>query len=47
MVSSYTDSIDYETYLQERERINYKIMQIVREEKIKLADNAHIVHVKN
>ena len=47
MVSSYTDSIDYESYLQERERINYKIMQIVREENIKLAENAQIVHVKD
>lgn len=47
MVSSYTDSIDYKTYLKEREQINYKIMQIVREEGIKLAENSQIVHIKN
>ena len=47
MVSSYTDSIDYKSYLEEREKINYKIMQIVREEGIKLANNAQIVHIKN
>ena len=46
MISSFTDSVDFETYLKEREKINYKIMQIVREENIKLADNAQIVHVK-
>ena len=47
MISSYTDSVDFETYLQEREIINYKIMQIVREENIKLAENAQIIHVKD
>ena len=47
MVLSYTDSVSYESYLKEREIINYKIMQIVREEKIKLAENSQIVHVKD
>ena len=47
MISSFTESIDYKMYLKERERINYKIMQIVREENIKLAENAEIVHIKN
>ena len=40
MISSFTNSVDFESYLEERQRINYKIMQIVREEKIKLADNS-------
>ena len=47
MISSFTNSVDFESYLEERQRINYKIMQIVREEKIKLADNSQIVHIKN
>ncbi len=47
MISSYTDSVDYKSYIEEREQINFKIMQIVREEKIKLAKNAQIVHVKD
>ena len=46
MISSYTDSVDFDSYLEEREEINYKIMKIVREENIKLAKNSQIVHLK-
>ncbi len=46
MISSFTDSVDFESYLAERERINYKIMQIVRDQNIKLIENAQIVHLK-
>ncbi len=44
-VLSYTDSVDYNSYMAEREVINYKIMKIVNEENIKLAENAQIVHI--
>ena len=47
MVYTFTNSVDFESYLEERQRINYKIMQIIKEEKIKLADNSQIVHIKN
>ena len=34
LICSYTDSIDYNSYIAEREDINYKIMKIIREENI-------------
>ena len=37
MVCSYTNSIDYASFLEEKEKINYKIMQILREERVELA----------
>lgn len=37
MVCSYTNSIDYASFLEEKEKINYKIMQILREEGVELA----------
>ena len=37
MVSSYTNSIDYASYLEEKEKINFKIMQILKEENVELA----------
>lgn len=46
LIISYTDSVDYESYLSERENINYKIMKILREENIKLADT-QTIHIKN
>lgn len=39
LICSYTDSVDYNTYLNEVEDINYKIMKILKEENIELAYN--------
>ncbi len=47
LVSSYTDSVDYPSYLAERENINYKIMKILKEENIELAYDTKTVYVKN
>lgn len=47
LVSSYTDSVDYVSYLAEKEKINYKIMQILKEENVKLAYDTKTVFVKN
>ena len=47
LVSSYTDSVDYPSYLAERENINYKIMKILKEENIELAYDTKTIYVKN
>ena len=47
LVSSYTDSVDYPSYLSERESINYKIMKILQEEGIELAYDTKTIHVRN
>lgn len=47
LICSYTDSVDYPSYLAEREDINYKIMRILQEEGIELAYDTKTVHVKN
>ena len=47
LICSYTDSVDYPSYLAEREDINYKIMKILKEEGISLAYNTQTVYVKN
>lgn len=36
LISSYTNSVDYASYLTEKENINYKIMKILKEKNIKL-----------
>lgn len=46
MVSSYTNSIDYTTFLEEKEKINFKIMQILREENVELAYDTKTVFIK-
>lgn len=46
MVSSYTNSIDYATFLEEKEKINLKIMQILREENVELAYDTKTVFMK-
>jgi len=46
LVYTYTDSVDYPSYLSERENINYKIMNILREEKIELAYDTKTIHLK-
>ena len=47
LISSYTDSVDYLSYLAEKENINCKIMKILREENIELAYDTKTVYVKN
>lgn len=46
LVCSYTDSVDYISYLTERENINYKIMKILQEEGIELAYDTKTVFIK-
>lgn len=46
MVSSYTNSIDYASFIEEKEKINFKIMQILREENVELAYDTKTVFVK-
>lgn len=47
LICSYTDSIDYNSYLEEVEDINCKIMKILKEENIELAYDTKTVHLKN
>ena len=47
LICSYTDSVDYTTYLSESEDINCKIMKILKEENIELAYDTKTVYVKN
>ena len=47
LVCSYTDSIDYLSYLAEKENINNKIMKILREENVELAYDTKTIYVKN
>ena len=47
LVYSYTNSVDYASFIAEKEKINYKIMQILKEEDIKLAYDTKTVYVKN
>lgn len=47
LICSYTDSVDYPSYIAEREDINYKIMRILQEEGIGLAYDTKTIHVKN
>ena len=46
MVCSYTNSLDYASFLEEKEKINFKIMQILREENVELAYDTKTVFVK-
>lgn len=46
LVCSYTDSVDYASYLAEKEDINYKIMKILQEENIELAYDTKTVLLK-
>ena len=47
LICSYTDSVDYTSYLSEKEDINNKIMNILKEENIKLAYDTKTIYVKN
>ena len=46
LISSYTDSVDYKSYVDEKEKINTRIMKIVREEGINLAYDTKTIYVK-
>ena len=46
LICSYTDSVDYPSYLSEREDINCKIMKILKEENIELAYDTKTVYLK-
>ena len=46
LICSYTNSVDYTSYIAEKENINCKIMKILREENIELAYDSKTVYVK-
>lgn len=46
LVCSYTNSIDYTSFLEEKEKINFKIMQILKEENVELAYDTKTIFVK-
>lgn len=46
LVSSYTDSVSYSSYLTEVENINYKTMKILQEEGIELAYDTKTIYMK-
>lgn len=46
LVCSYTNSIDYASFLEEKEKINFKIMQILKEENVELAYDTKTVFLK-
>lgn len=46
LVCSYTNSIDYASFLEEKEKINFKIMQILKEENVELAYDTKTVYIK-
>lgn len=46
LVSSYTESVDYPSYLAERQNINSKIMKILKEENIELAYDTKTIQLK-
>ena len=47
LISSYTHSVDFNSYLAEKEDINYKIMKILQEENIGLAYDTKTVYMKS
>lgn len=46
MVYSYTNSVDYTSFIEEKEKINFKIMQILKEENVELAYDTKTIYVK-
>ena len=46
LVCSYTNSVDYASFLEEKEKINLKIMQILKEENVELAYDKKTIFVK-
>ena len=47
LIYAFTDSVDYESFLTEKEEINYKIMQILESENVELAYDTKTVFIKN
>lgn len=47
LIYTYTDSVDYSSYLSEVENINYKIIKILKEQNIQLAYDTKNVYIKN
>ena len=47
LICSYTDSVDYMSYLEEKEKINYKILQILKEENVKTAYDTKTVFINH
>ena len=47
LVYSYTNSIDYASFLEEKEKINYMLMKLLEEENVQLAYDTKTVYVKN
>ena len=46
LICSYTNSIDYASFIEEKEKINFKILQILREENVELAYDTKTVCIK-
>ena len=46
LVCSYTNSVDYASFLKEKEKVNFNIMQILKQEKVELAYDTKTVFVK-
>lgn len=47
LVYGYTNSVSYATFLEEKEAINYKILQLLKKENIELAYNTQTIYIKN
>ena len=47
LIYSFTNSVDYASFLEETEKINYGIMRILEEEHVSLAYDSKTVYVKN
>lgn len=47
LICSYTNSVDYASFIEEKEKINFKIMQILKEENVELAYDTKTVFIKN
>ena len=47
LIYAFTDSVDYESFLKQKEEINFKIMQILESENVELANDTKTVYVKH
>ena len=47
LIYSFADCIDYIGFLTEKEKINYKIMKILKEQNIKIACDEKVINIKN
>ena len=46
LIYSYTNSVDYASFLEEKQKINFMLMKLLAEEKIELAYDTKTVYVK-